>query len=87
MQVGPEKSKTSIFAISGSQKIYHTQKYSNICHRLNFRHILIFLITKNRLIIDVLSYSLRSPLVPPVLENKQVSVWDLGLLELYGKNN
>ena len=22
-----------------------------------------------------------------VLENKQLSVWDLGLLELYGKNN
>ena len=43
MQAGPEKSKTSVFAISGSSKIHHTHKLSNTCHVLNFHRKLIFL--------------------------------------------
>ena len=35
-QVGPEKSKIKIFAISGRSKIHRIRKHSNTCHVLNF---------------------------------------------------
>ena len=39
MQVGNEKSKTSVFAISGTSKIHRTYKHSNTCHGFYIYHI------------------------------------------------
>ena len=53
MQVGPEKSKISFFAISCSSKIHPTHKHSNTCHGLNFYLELIFLSLNARVYIIV----------------------------------
>ena len=41
MQVGPEKSQISVFAISASSKINCTHEHSNTCHGLKFHRKLI----------------------------------------------
>ena len=46
-QVGPEKSKTLFFAISGSSKIHCTHTHSNTCHRLNFYGFFFFKYTES----------------------------------------